>query len=108
MGEGEIGATVLPAVGSDHWPIYLEWGLLGEFVKRPFRFEKFWFQHLDFQRLVKEWWAGYQGAEGSCMYVFQQNLKYMKERLKMWNKESFCNITLEKHKLEQQLEEPQT
>ena len=51
---------------------------------------------------------GYLGAEGSCMYVFQQNLKYMKEPLKTWNRESFWNITLEKHKLEQQLEEPQT
>ena len=30
------------------------------------------------------------------MYVFQQKLKYMKERLKTWNRESFGNITLEK------------
>ena len=32
VGEGEIGATVLPDAGSDHWLICLEWGRLGEFV----------------------------------------------------------------------------
>ena len=42
------------------------------------------------------------------MYVFQQKLKYMKERLKTWNRESFGNITLEKQKLEPQLEDLQT
>lgn len=108
IGEREIEATVLPAIGSDHWTICLEWGQLGEFVKRPFRFENFLFQHSDFQRLVKEWWTCYKGVEGPCMYVFQQNLKYIKERLKTWNRESFGNITLEKHKLEQQLEDIQT
>ena len=99
---------ILRAVGSNHWPICLEWGRLGEFVKRPFRFEKFWLQHPDFQRLVKEWWVGFQGVEGSCMYVFQQNLKHINECLKKWNRESFGHITLEKRKLEQQLEDIQT
>ena len=42
------------------------------------------------------------------MYLFQQKLKYIKERLKMWNRESFRNIMLEKHKLEKQLEEIQS
>ena len=32
----------------------------------------------------------------------------MKECLKTWNRESFDNITLKKHKLEQQLEDLQT
>lgn len=26
-GRGDIGASVLPAIGSDHWPICLEWGI---------------------------------------------------------------------------------
>ena len=41
------------------------------------------------------------------MYGLQQNLKYMKECLKKWNKESFGNNTLEKQKLEKQIEELQ-
>lgn len=42
------------------------------------------------------------------MYVFQQNLKHINECLKKWNRESFGHITLEKRKLEQQLEDIQT
>lgn len=70
---GRMGdwATVLPTVGFDHWPICLEWGQLGEFVKHPFWFEKFWFQHLDFHRLMKEWWERFPTIEGSCMFMFQ-------------------------------------
>lgn len=41
------------------------------------------------------------------MYVFQQKLKYIKEFLKKWNRESFGDITQEKWKLEQQLEDIQ-
>ena len=42
------------------------------------------------------------------MYVFQQKIKYIKECLKNWKKESFSHITQEKQKLEQQLEDIQT
>ena len=41
------------------------------------------------------------------MYGLQQKLKYIKENLKKWNKESFGNIILEKWKLETQIEELQ-
>ena len=44
----------------------------------------------------------------SSMYGLQQNLKYIKENLKKWNKESFENVILEKQKLEIQIEELQT
>ena len=38
------------------------------------------------------------------MFVFQQKLKYIKECVKKWNKESFGNIMQEKTRLEQQIE----
>jgi hypothetical protein len=107
VGGGEIRTTVLPTAGFDHWPICLEWGQLGEFVKCPFWFEKFWFQHPNFRRLMKEWWESFPTIEGSCMSMFQKNLKYIKDCIKKWNRESFGNITEEKRRLEQQLEEIQ-
>ena len=91
-GRGDIGAIVFPATGSDHWPIFLEWGNLGDFINRPFRFENFWLQHQDIHRLMKEWWENCPNIEGSRMFVFQQKLKYIKECVKKWNKESFGNI----------------
>ena len=107
-GAGEIGATVLPTAGSDHWPICLEWGRLGDFIKRPFRFEGFWLTHPDFLSKMKEWWSSFQELEGSRMYVLQQRLKHIKECLNLWNKEYFDNITQDKCRPEQQLEDIQT
>ena len=37
------------------------------------------------------------------MYKFQQKLKYIKEQVKIWNKEHFGNIHLEKQQIEFQL-----
>lgn len=87
VGRGEIGATVLPTVGSDHWPIFLEWGHLGEFINHPFHFEKLWLHHQDFRCLMKEWWENCLAIEGSCMFVFQHKLKHIKECVKKRNKE---------------------
>lgn len=64
-GEGDIGAYVMPVAGSDHWPICLEWTRLGGFIKRLFRFEKFWTTHPDFKRLISEWWKGFEDTVGS-------------------------------------------
>ena len=42
------------------------------------------------------------------MYIFQQKMKYIKERIKKWNKDSFGNIMEEKEKLEKWIEEIKT
>ena len=42
------------------------------------------------------------------MYILQQKLKYVKECLKKWNKESFGNILMEKSFLENQIGELHT
>ena len=39
---GEMSANVLPAVGLNHWPIFLRWDWSDNPIKKPFRFEKFW------------------------------------------------------------------
>jgi hypothetical protein len=41
------------------------------------------------------------------MHFFQQNLKYIKQQLKIWNKETFGNILQEKLKLTQKMEQLQ-
>ena len=54
---------------------------------------------------MKEWWENFLTIEGSCMFVFHQKLKHIKECVNKWNKESFGNIFHEKKHLEQQIEE---
>jgi hypothetical protein len=55
--------------------------------------------------LVKQWWATFEPPRGTLMYQFQQNLKFIKEKVKSWNRESFGNILLEKKCLEHQRKE---
>ena len=53
---GDFMAVVLPANGSDHWPISLHWDGTGSPRGKPFRFESFWMEHKDFKDLVGQWW----------------------------------------------------
>jgi exonuclease III len=46
-----LESLILPKAGSDHWPIALQLNLGDPPRYKPFRFEKFWLQHPDFQRL---------------------------------------------------------
>lgn len=57
---------------------------------------------------MKEWWQSYPQTEGSPMYIFQRKLKYIKERIKKWNKDSFGNIMEEKEKLEKRIKKIKT
>lgn len=41
---------------------------------------------------------------GNNMYKFQQKLKYIKEEIKKWNKETFGNIFTDKRNLELKME----
>ena len=43
--------------------------------------------------------------EGTKMFKLQARLKFIKAKLKSWNREVFSNIFADKHHLEQQLEE---
>lgn len=53
---------------------------------------------------MQEWCENFPTTDGSLMYVFQQKLKYIKEHVKKWNKESFGNIMQEKTRPKQQIE----
>jgi hypothetical protein len=74
---------------------------------KPFRFEKFWLTHLDFNQLAHTWWAQAEIDHGTHMYKFQQRLKNFKLHIKRWNKSTFGNILLRKREIEIQLEELQ-
>ena len=88
--------VVMPAAGSDHWPISMEWENVEVNPRRPFRFEKFSLLQPDFQEKIKEWWESSPPIRGTRMYQFQHKLKILKGHIKKWNKESFRNIFHEK------------
>ena len=91
-GMGEIMADVLSAACSDHWPISLSWDWTCSTLRKPFRFEQFWIEHKDFKDLVQQWWQELIPPSGTTMYCFQQKLKMLKSKIRIWNKEEFGNI----------------
>jgi exonuclease III len=102
-----LESLILPKAGSDHWPLALNLDT-GEIPKyKPFRFEKFWLSHPDFQQLAKSWWAQAEIDHGSSMYKFQQSLKNFKQLLKHWNKNNFGNILQSIRNIESKLVEIQ-
>ena len=68
MAGGDLKVVVLPAIGSDHWPISLEWENFRVNPRRPFRFEKFWLLHSEFHEKLKEWWESSPPIRGTRMY----------------------------------------
>jgi mannosylglycoprotein endo-beta-mannosidase len=97
-------ANILPKSGSDHWPIAFCMDLGYHTRPKPFRFEKFWLTHPDFNQLAHTWWAQDEIDHGTHMYKFQHRLKNFKLHLKEWNKSTFGNILLRKREIESQLE----
>jgi hypothetical protein len=100
-------ATVIDTPGSDHWSILLSISISGTPGRKPFRFEKFWLTHPDFQANIKLWWKEATITTGTPMYKFQQKLKNLKQHLKAWNKSTFGNIFQAQEILNQQIQDLQ-
>ena len=82
---------------SDHFPICLK-SLIPVRGKVPFRFENMWLEAEGFSDLISEWWWELQ-VPGFASFVVASKLKYLKGKLKVWNRESFGDIKVKKCKL---------
>jgi exonuclease III len=102
-----LDCNILPWGGSDHWPMQLEAGFQTTPKNRPFRFEKFWIEHPTFKEIIKQWWREEQPEQGTRMFKLYKKLKYIKYRLKEWNKDTFGNINREKNNIEEKMKKLQ-
>jgi hypothetical protein len=96
--------TIIDSLASDHWPILLNINISGTPGIIPFRFDKFWLTHPDFQANIQSWWKEVVIPTGTPMYRFQQRLKNLKQHLKAWNKSTFGNIFQAQDNLNQQIQ----
>jgi len=87
-----VEADILNFSRSDHWPLQFRMDIPATPGKKPFRFEKFWLDHPDFQGNIQAWWREAEVPDGSKMYKFQKKLKNLKQTLKLWNQNMFGNI----------------
>eukprot|EP00253_Pinus_taeda_P021755 PITA_21755 len=104
---GEFTAHIIPFSGSDHWPIELHWNRPGNNIKRPFRFETFWFSHPDFKDFIQKIWQNSDPTAPTKMARFQKQLKMLKVEIKRWNKSTFGNILKEKERIIAEIKQTQ-
>lgn len=72
---------------SDHRPIWLissvnNWG------PKPFRFNSCWPDHAEFKSFVSQEWCKFS-VVGKKAFVIKEKLKFLRDKLKRWNKEVF-------------------
>ena len=77
-------------VGSDHFPLILSAIKINLNKNFPFRFEKMWLQHPQFESKLVEWWS--IDIDGMTLYRIASKLKNVKREAKTQNKNSFGNI----------------
>jgi len=87
----------LPRPISDHFPICLETTRL-ERGRTHSKFENMWLEFEGFSDLIKEWWGEAQ-VDGYASYIVATKLKFVKEKLKKWNREMFGDVKTQKYNL---------
>ncbi|XP_027169490.1 uncharacterized protein LOC113769223 [Coffea eugenioides] len=87
-----VNTTVahLNRVASDHSPLLLSCSLAMGGAPKSFRFLDVWRSHADFHNVVRQAWK--EECDGRPIRVLLAKLKAVKQALRTWNKETFCNI----------------
>ena len=75
---------------SDHFPILLDFETSTHSFASQFKFMHMWSQHEDCKRVIQETWN--INIVGCPMYILNQKLKILKQKLKIWNKTIFGNV----------------
>ena len=90
-----LSQSLLPKPTSNHTPILLDrGGIRGR--KTSFHFENTWLKVEGFKDLVRKWWSCYNFS-GSYSHILACKLKALKQDLKVWNREVFGNVSLNKN-----------
>ncbi|XP_042488955.1 uncharacterized protein LOC122069075 [Macadamia integrifolia] len=83
----DCSQQVLPRFASDHSPLLVVSSSSQRPPNCPFRFNNFWTDHEDFDRVVAESWA--EWVPGSPILSLMSKLKRLKGALKGWEKLTF-------------------
>ncbi|RVW57757.1 hypothetical protein CK203_113918 [Vitis vinifera] len=61
----------------------------------PFRFENMWLKVEGFKELLREWWQGGERV-GRASFRLADKMKVMKEKIKVWNRDVFGRVEVNK------------
>ncbi|RVW57235.1 hypothetical protein CK203_099693 [Vitis vinifera] len=92
----------LPRPTSNHFPILLMGGGLRR-GPSPFRFENMWLKVDGFKDLLREWWQGFE-VRGMVSFKLATKMKELKQKIKVWNREVFGRLEVNKNSALQQVE----
>ena len=99
---GDARQFVLPRPMSDHFSLLLNVGDLRK-GPSPFRFENMWLKVEGVKDLLKHWWE--EGSfSGSPSFILAEKLKFMKAKLKKWNRNTFGRVEYRKNLALEQVE----
>ena len=98
----EVVQSRLPRPTSDHFPILLKGGGLRR-GPSPFKFENMWLTVNGFKDLIRDWWQG-AGRKERTNFRLAAKLKVLKEKIKVWNKDVFGRLEVNKSLALQQVE----
>ncbi|RVX19807.1 hypothetical protein CK203_004986 [Vitis vinifera] len=91
-----------PRPTSDHFPIVL----MGGGIRRgpsPFRFENMWLKADGFSDLLRGWWQEIE-VRGRASVRLATKMKVLKHKIKVWNREVFGRLEVNKNSALQQVE----
>ncbi|XP_059076982.1 uncharacterized protein LOC131876180 [Cryptomeria japonica] len=79
-----LESTILPLIGSDHFPICFTVSLGHSEGGHHFRFESMWLRVPDLHDLIAEWWNEPVLGNNSRLLKINKKLKYIKIKIKEW------------------------
>nr|GEX23772.1 RNA-directed DNA polymerase, eukaryota [Tanacetum cinerariifolium] len=98
-----ISAILLERFLSDHRPILLREHHL-DYGPIPFRFFHYWCEIYGFRKLVADSWLEAPTNEACDMLDFMGKLKFLKSKIRIWNKANLANRNQVKDQLNSELE----
>ncbi|XP_059068246.1 uncharacterized protein LOC131858814 [Cryptomeria japonica] len=96
-------ACILPVSLSDHFPMELK---LSEGLpkgKCSYKFLSMSWRDGEFLSNLEWWWKESNKFRGTPSFCFVKGMKFMKEKIKRWNRDCFKNIFEEKSQIEEAL-----
>ncbi|GKC55709.1 RNA-directed DNA polymerase, eukaryota [Tanacetum coccineum] len=98
-----ISAITLERYLSDHRPILLRESHF-DYGPTPFRFFHYWVEMEGFSKVVKDAWREGPCDEANAMMNMMMKLKFLKTKIREWNKENMLNMKNVKAKHKEELE----